>query len=816
MGKFGKIFISLLIAFNVFVFGFIYTKIVEATGGAFPYTKMGAKTPGDNGTEFGGARRKRGNNSTNYGEDSGGTGNDPNKYVYPIEVYGRGECTQCHEPHASYGGAEPYPNKTDKPSYMSASEAEGPDDYLLFADNNEELCFTCHETMDFLSDTKDVGWGFYGFFRGRSNVVTETNLGSVNYGFINSGHFTNSTFLWPGLPLATTSSIHPRNDRSSTGTAGICLNCHTPHGIRAANAASAYDTGAVPATKQTTGTNPSVTENYLIPRHLIAWEEALCENCHQSGAVAQAPDVKTDLDRLGDVASGGTADGSGHAVHNVDNTGNSAGTTFSGRHSLGNEVAAGGESLAASPGVGLWNAYSNNTRHVECYDCHNPHVVQKAGSLNVAYSFQRTGEGQTWNSNRGADETTQVLAGPANWGVFGVDVVATTGSTSFKKSVEYLSDLCLKCHSTFADAQMGTKDDNHKVPSWKNKARWDGNLTYLGGNDEMYLTNVATDFSTNGSKSGVNKGYHPVLALGRNNPGSTDNPRWAVTSYSESGTGYDGTRSGTRATGIRSGATGFQNNFVPPFGPAAYITCIDCHVSQGSGNDNTEWRPRGPHGSSRPYIFRKLDTGVSYTVTDDGYSGNGSGTYSVSYSSFQFGYNESGGNYFNTVNLGSRDPNNFCLNCHRADVYGFYGNSTSGDDDPDDEQQWPRYGRLARIAHPVDNIEGMGRSFSSRSANGDAGYPPRGIICLRCHGGGLVGGLHGNIDNDTGAFNYDVTNFTPSSNRLLNGLAWTGVRFGSLASSGGCYKDDGSGPFNQNGCTDDKNDLGAFVVNYEH
>src|SRR3989337_4293259 len=115
-----------LVVVDFFLLILMYTPIVDATGGAFPFTKHGGVT--GNGVD---------RSTTGSWPPSGGG------------VYQKGECTHCHAPHASFGGDEPYPNYANHPSFMTPDEAQGPDPYLLFADNNAKLCWTCHETIQF-------------------------------------------------------------------------------------------------------------------------------------------------------------------------------------------------------------------------------------------------------------------------------------------------------------------------------------------------------------------------------------------------------------------------------------------------------------------------------------------------------------------------------------------------------------------------------------------------------------------------------------------------------------------------------------------
>ena len=452
-----------------------------------------------------------------------------------------------------------------------------------------------------------------------------------------------------------------------------------------------------------------------------------------------------------------------------------------------------------------WNAYPD-LRHVECVDCHNPHAAQP-GTV-----FQASGT-TTTNPNR-VSGTSGIYAGGANKGVWGVSVNTDTGDVTGRVddtsaatqgySSVYLYELCLKCHSSFGDTAITTQP----APSWVNRTRWDtasGDGYYFssGSTEPMNLTDVAKDFALETGLYTPEKGYHPVFALGRNQPPSNANCRWTQLTIDNTNctplTG--GEEVAGRPTGVRDTTIGFANTFVPPWGPDKFVTCVDCHESE------TETDPRGPHGSAQPFILRKLDTSITYTIQDDGFAGNGTGTYTVSYSNFDQGWVNDGNNSYGVtgIDLGQWDPNNFCLNCHRADVYGFFDMGATAGGWTNNDTRWPRYRYLSRQPHPADGANrAKGYSFASVNINSNAGDPPRGIVCLRCHGGGTVGGIHGNAG--AAGFVYDTTVFTPSSNRLINGAAWDGVRYGSTAQAGSCGKNGGTANFNS--CTD--NSGGAF------
>ena len=755
--------------------------VVHATGGAFPFTKHGGGTT-DGETPYNAGNGAGVDRSVN-----------PLFSIYYNNVmnggkYRGGECNHCHEAHASFGGFEPPPNAS-----TGGDAGGGPNPYLVLSDANPNACWFCHEYLANISGSgSPVGYGRYSFYQGKAY-------------YERSGHYNNTTMKSPGYGPG---SPWPRKDRTTTATSGHCINCHTPHGIMESPGGE-YDTWAVPSSKHLSANNPDVSKDYLIPRQLIAWEEALCESCHRTvgeGGLIQAGDIRTQVAKL-DGAYG--IKGSGHPVHDVDQTGditgaNNSGTTFSGRHSLKNEE---------RPVAG-WNSYPD-TRHVECVDCHNPHTAQ-GGTV-----FQPSGTTAT-NPNR-VTGPAGIYAGGSNKGVWGVEVNTETGTVTGRVddrstpvqaySNLYLYQLCLKCHSTFADTSLTSQP----APSWTNRTRWDtgigdGYYFSFGDSEPMYLTDVAKDFALETGVYNPPKGYHPVFAPGRNQPPASANCRWNTLSINSTGCSplSGSEESPGRPTGVRDTTIGFANTFVPPWGPDKMITCVDCHESENESD------PRGPHGSAQPFILRKLDTSIKYTIQDDGYSGNGTGPYTVSYSNFDQGWLNDGSNSYGvkSINLGQWDPNNFCLNCHRADVYGFLdmgrtgaGKWTTGD------RRWPRYRYLSRQPHPADGGKnGKGYSFASALSHHKAGDPPRGIVCLRCHGGGTVGGIHGNAGAP--GFAYDTSLVSPSSNRLINGSAWTGIRFSSTSQAGSCSKNGGFG--NYNSCTHSKGGLFDTPATYDY
>ncbi|HBR16140.1 MAG: hypothetical protein A3G39_07790 [Deltaproteobacteria bacterium RIFCSPLOWO2_12_FULL_43_16] len=668
-----------------------------ATGGAFPNTKHGGGTV--DGIKFPGINRAIGGDVTSYFGDNPEAGD-----------YQAGECAHCHEPHASFSGYEPPPNSILYNSELTSTEAAGPDPYLLFGafessasqGTYSKLCWYCHEKMSLGIPPNPPGYGYWGFYQGKNNYTV-------------SSHYISPNFYWPGADVGTnigvgptedTNKTWPRKRRSSSGgNVGSCLNCHTPHGI--ANPSTPLDNGAPSNTNYVVGTT---TAGAIIPRQLIAWEEALCLNCHDSTGPATSSNIKTQVDNFF------LAAGSGHPVRK--------GIYFN-RHNLANENP--NDSTKIKSG---WLITAPVSPHSECTDCHNPHRVQGKGSgLTDGVVFQPS-TGTTFNNDRydtPADSTSSpVKLGAVNIGVWGVNVNTGTGAVINSDVIPNLTtsnrvyNLCLKCHSAWAwGAATGTDSaittpstDSTLVKSWTNSP--------IPANEP--LTDVAWEFATTGKL-----GYHPVFASGLNRPENTNvrNPNWC----NEGGSVYNTTctvKIGDRKDLYDAGLMGtvgqtLSQNFVPPWRHTSIITCVDCH------EDNTETTPRGPHGSGKPFILRQVDGNISFTICNTA-STCGGGT-SVSYA---------------TLGATADSNNVFCYNCHRADIYGIDDFTTT-------------YATFARITHPMHGSSNTGTGGLSQNTNN-----PRGISCMRCHGGGggaaatpttansKLGNIHGSAYNSAG------------------------------------------------------------------
>jgi hypothetical protein len=159
-----------------------------------------------------------------------------------------------------------------------------------------------------------------------------------------------------------------------------------------------------------------------------------------------------------------------------------------------------------------------------------------------------------------------------------------------------------------------------------------------------------------------------------------------------------------------------------------------------------------------PFILRKLDCSISFTVR------GGTVTYADP-------------SLLGTGCATGDAQNNFCLNCHRADVYSFDG---SGSNETNEN--------FSRIIHP--EIDNPSRIFGGKTA-------VNGIICMSCHGGafGRLGLIHGS-DRVADAGSTCPTSKCGTSAHLLaiNGGSdavngeWAGYDKGMVGTQGQCIR----------------------------
>ncbi|BDG07875.1 cytochrome c3 family protein [Anaeromyxobacter paludicola] len=214
---------------------------------------------------------------------------------------------------------------------------------------------------------------------------------------------------------------------------------------------------------------------------------------------------------------------------------------------------------------------------------------------------------------------------------------------------------------------------------------------------------------------------------------------------------------------------GLGATFVPPWGPWSTLKCTDCHASDDVAAPAGATDAYGPHGSGQRWLLRNYK-GKTYPV----YSTSGAVTSTTA-------------GQFQTVSNVAVDPpgsgsspyrTNFCLNCHRFEVYG------------DTLYQSPAKYTWSRAMHPPATGLHYGGQINYVVAQTE-----RGIACMICHGGGRVGSIHGsNLGHGHG------TNFAGGSQRagsysgkrLMNGEGLVGFQRGGTSASYLCYTKQGS------------------------
>ncbi|MBI5234706.1 MAG: hypothetical protein HY886_00440 [Deltaproteobacteria bacterium] len=563
---------------------FIARGYVLATNNAFPYTKHGGATTDNETPCAGGVNRGLG---AAYGGDCT-TAASTNAYNYLNAEAGKymsGECNHCHELHASFGGIEPEPN----------AASPGAQDYLLFyypqsGGTYISLCNYCHNNMSNISGSGSaIGTGRYGFFQGRDAYVA-------------SSHYVNNTNMyWPGT-TGDPVDIYPRRNRSTKPTTnkGSCLNCHTPHGIKETSGFE-FDTTAVPSAKHLVAANASVNYNNLIQRQLIAWEEALCERCHDSDGPASA-NIKSELAKR-------ETGGSGHPVHD---------TALSGVHTAAEAI----------PVV--------NGKHVECYDCHNPHSARTPTGVLGDGSGGRI-QGMKYVDIKGVVQNPTELGGTRQ---------------------PFIYEVCLKCHGDSYEVVFAS--DTPFPDAIQNR---EGNTGHYSNKRKEFDPESHHFMNYPGGDIGYNTAYHPVAAPGRN---GTLN----LCMQLESAFGLNCSSSANAATSLGNltiNCTDCHNNedtapaLTNPVTVRGPVTESSLRSTDKASAYSPSTAPVGPHGSNRNRLLRG-----NYLTTNSTSGSFGAGWYSA-----------------NRLDTNGRPKFELCFLCHAEDrllgnYTNFGGNGTPG------------------------------------------------------------------------------------------------------------------------------------------
>jgi hypothetical protein len=248
----------------------------------------------------------------------------------------------------------------------------------------------------------------------------------------------------------------------------------------------------------------------------------------------------------------------------------------------------------------------------------------------------------------------------------------------------------------------------------------------LAGQTGGRQTDIGNDFNR------ANYSVHPVLAEGKNQPTTNLNVNWTSTTYA-------GQRN-INATGL--GTYGLTNTFTDGWRTTSRTVCTDCHRS-------SDWTaPSGPHGSDNKWLLSGVDLNIKVTIRNGTVTTPNSDAVTGGYAA------------------------NFCVNCHRKDVYGS-GKSVGGTQDS-------IYGVLSRFNHDALNAS---------CGNAAAGTGPlRAQLqwsgCVHCHGGRKSDASFNNPANtvvQSGAIHGVTMNemagnagADPMGYRFMNGASWAG------------------------------------------
>ncbi|UCH80863.1 MAG: cytochrome c3 family protein, partial [Nitrospiraceae bacterium] len=348
--------------------------------------------------------------------------------------------------------------------------------------------------------------------------------------------------------------------------------------------------------------------------------------------------------------------------------------------------------------------------HLFCYNCHDGSVSNKdvLASFDLPFSH-RTGteECKACHDQHNAEPG---LHTPGSENL--ADMI---GGVNKGMGFSYQYEICFICHNT-PIAKTDLRSEN------------DMDTAFEGGG--VYATYWSTIPDVESQFATSQLAYHPLFAAGRNQPANNLNSEWSTSAYRKDDAAPGGP------------FDGLDNNFVDGFTSNSLVTCSDCH---GNGTVNGA---RGIHGSDYAWINRRIINTTDVSVTTAG----------------------AGTIYPNTVIPDNQleVASNFCVNCHRADVYGFGSNDFTPTNNNETFSRLSHLGGAARTACQATNIESRKGGYNK-------------IGCANCHGGGEVAGIHG---TSLGVGN---TGSSEMGKRFMNGNSWNGHTLGDTSGDVSCY-----------------------------
>jgi hypothetical protein len=349
--------------------------------------------------------------------------------------------------------------------------------------------------------------------------------------------------------------------------------------------------------------------------------------------------------------------------------------------------------------------------HLFCYNCHDGSVssVDVQAAFDLPFSHRAGSEECKICHDQHNAEPGLHVEGSENL----ADMI---GGVNKGMGFSYQYEICFQCHNT---------------PIAKSDLRSENDMDTTFGGGGVYATYWSTIPDIESQFSTSNYAYHPLFAAGRNQPANNLNSQWDTSAYRKD----DGAAGGP--------FNGLDNNFVDGWKSTSLVTCSDCH---GNG---TATGARGIHGSDYAWLSMRLDNTTNVSVTTAG-----------------------AGVIYPNTDAPSAQPevsSTFCVNCHRADVYG-YG-SSDFETSVNNNEDFSRLGHRGGWGSPScnrTNLESNKGGFNK-------------IGCANCHGGGEVAGIHG-TNQGVGTSGSDEI-----GKRFMNGNSWDGHDLGDVSGNVSCY-----------------------------
>lgn len=259
-----------------------------------------------------------------------------------------------------------------------------------------------------------------------------------------------------------------------------------------------------------------------------------------------------------------------------------------------------------------------DTTHVECVDCHNPHQVAKTNRLK---------------------------------GMKGIDISGNVvGARIPVNSREpYVYEVCLRCHgNSYTNLFMGNRypDDTIYRSDPRDIAPTDANLSLRGySNKRKEFDPDSPDTQQDHTRQSKNPSFHPVAAPGRNGTRQLCKQLAVAFNIYDSRANPSGTNGSCNADpagalkNITIQCTDCHNNNVTGIGDvkgpvtglpdgSSYrrITDSPSRISESTSNDPA--KPQGPHGSIYPRILRnRYNTDIRNPARVYGQDGKSSSFY---------------------------------------------------------------------------------------------------------------------------------------------------------------------------------------------